>query len=361
MAEQLKNLYSKEFIEKLSNKLLSIYSDFKKEDFINSIFDNTWQDLELKQRMRHISSTIHSFLPFSYKEQLEILKKVKEDFSGLEAMIFQDFVEVFGLDDLDESLKALEVFTVNSSSEFAIRQFILKYEDKTMKQMKLWAKSQNEHIRRLASEGCRPRLPWAVALPKFKQNPTKVLEIIELLKNDKSKYVQKSVANNLNDISKDNPDLVRKFVEKNLGISKELDWICKHGCRTLLKKGDKEVLDLFNFDKSHHINLTNFCYDKTIFLNEDFNFSFEISSDELIGNIRVEYVIYYLKSNNNHNKKVFMISQNHIESTKKIFQKKQSFKNMTTRKHYIGTHFIGILINGVEVLKKEFFLNDPRN
>jgi 3-methyladenine DNA glycosylase AlkC len=227
--------------------------------------------------------------------------------------------------------------------------------------MKIWAKSKNEHIRRLASEGSRPRLPWAVALPNFKKNPQKVFEIIELLKNDSSKYVQKSVANNLNDISKDNPKMVVEFVKNNLNISKNLDWICKHGSRTLLKTGDKEVLNLFNFDKSHHINLTNFYCDKTIFLNEDFNFSFEINSDEPIGNIRVEYVIYYLKSNSNHNKKVFMISQNSIESTKKRFQKKQSFKNMTTRKHYIGTHFIGILINGVEVLKEEFFLHDPSN
>ena len=361
MAEQLKNLYSKEFIQKLANKLFLTYSDFQKENFINSIFDTTWETLELKQRMRHIANTLNKYLPFTYKKQLEILKEVKKDFGGLEAMIFQDFVEVFGLDDFEISMKALELFTIDSSSEFAIRQFILKYEDKTINQMKIWAKSKNEHIRRLASEGSRPRLPWAVALPNFKKNPQKVFEIIELLKNDSSKYVQKSVANNLNDISKDNPKMVIDFVKNNLNISKNLDWICKHGSRTLLKTGDKEVLDLFNFNKSHHINLTNFCCDKTIFLNEDFNFSFEINSDEPIGNIRVEYVIYYLKSNSNHNKKVFMISQNSIESTKKRFQKKQSFKNMTTRKHYIGTHFIGILINGVEVLKEEFLLNDPSN
>ena len=169
------------------------------------------------------------------------------------------------------------------------------------------------------------------------------------------------MANNLNDISKDNPHFVIDFVKQNIGKTKELDWICKHGSRTLLKKGNIEILGLFSFDKSNHINLTNFSYDKTILLNDDFNFSFELNSDEIIGNARVEYVIYYLKSNNNHNKKVFMISQNSIESTKKRFQKKQSFKNMTTRKHYIGTHFIGILINGVEVLKEEFFLNDTRN
>ena len=361
MAEQLKNLYSKEFIEKLANKLFLIYSDFEKENFINSIFDNTWQDLELKQRMRHIALTLNRYLPFSYDKQLEILKKAKEDFTGLEAMVFQDFVEVFGLNDFPNSMKALEVFTINSSSEFAIRQFILKYENETMNQMKLWSQSSNEHLRRLASEGCRPRLPWAVALPKFKQNPTKPLEIIELLKNDKSLYVQKSVANNLNDISKDNPQLVIEFVKQNIGKTKELDWICKHGSRTLLKKGNKEILGLFSFDKSYHINLTDFCYDKSVNVDDNLTFSFEINSDEVIGNIRIEYVIYYLKSNNIHNKKVFMISQNEIKSSSKKFIKKQSFKNMTTRKHYLGKHFIAILINGVEVLKEEFYLNDTCN
>lgn len=361
MAEQLKNLYSKEFIEKLANKFFLTYSNFEKENFINSIFDSSWKNIELKQRMRHIAFIFHEFLPFTYDKQLEILKKTKEDFTGLEAMIFQDFVEVFGLDDFALSMEALEVFTINSSSEFAIRQFILKYEEQTMNQMKYWSQSSNEHLRRLSSEGCRPRLPWAVALPKFKQNPAKPLEIIELLKNDKSLYVQKSVANNLNDISKDNPQLVIEFVKQNLGVSKQLDWICKHGSRTLLKKGNKEILSLFSFDKSHYINITNFCYDKNINIDENLTFSFEINSDKIIGNIRIEYVIYYLKSNNIHNKKVFMISQNEIKSSSKKFIKKQSFKNMTTRKHYLGKHFIAILINGVEVLKEEFYLNDTSN
>lgn len=361
MAEQLKNLYSKEFIEKLANKLFLTYSNFEKENFINSIFNPSWQELELKMRMRHIALTLNKYLPLTYKKQVEILKEVKKDFSCLEAMVFQDFVEVFGLDDFSESMKALEVFTIDSSSEFAIRQFILKYEEETMQQMKIWSQSSNEHLRRLASEGCRPRLPWAVALPKFKQNPSKVLEIIELLKNDKSLYVRKSVANNLNDISKDNSELVIEFVKNNLGASKELDWICKHASRTLLKKGDKQILDLFNFSKSNHINLTNFCYDKSVNVDNNLTFSFEINSDEIIGNVRLEYVIYYLKSNNIHNKKVFMISQNEIKSSSKKFTKKQSFKNMTTRKHYLGKHFIAILINGVEVLKEEFYLNDTSN
>ena len=361
MAEQLKNVYTKNYIKNLALKIKEHNNNFEIDDFINSIFDKTWQELELKQRMRYIAITLDKYLPFSYEEQLKILKLVSKDFSSFEAMFFQDFVEVFGLDDFEESMKALEVFTQDSSSEFAIRQFILKYEDKTMTQMKIWSQSSNEHLRRLSCEGCRPRLPWAIALPKFKKDPTKVFEIIELLKNDKSLYVKKSVANNLNDISKDNPHLVINFIKTNLGVSKDLDWICKHASRTLLKKGDKEILKLFSFNKSNHVDIQNFSCDLNVKINDSLNFSFELVSQEEIGNVRIEYAIDYLKSNKNHNKKVFMISQNEIKLNSKKFIKKQSFKNMSTRKHYLGIHYISILINGEEIIKKEFLLNDTCN
>lgn len=356
MAESLKNLYSKEYIKNLGNKIKEEYSFFEIENFETSIFNESWEFYELKERMRHISNKLNEFLPFSYEKQIEILKPVSKSFEGLTAMVFQDFVEVYGLNDFDNSIKALEVFTINSSSEFAIRAFILKYEKETMSQMKLWAKSSNEHIRRLASEGCRPRLPWAIALPKFKKEPSKVLEILELLKNDKSLYVRKSVANNLNDISKDNPHLLIDFVKKNLGSTKELDWICKHACRTLLKKGDKEVLTLFGYVTSS-VNLINFSLNKELNLGDDLNFKFELNSDELLGDLRIEYIIYYLKANGTYSKKNFMISQNSIKSKYKEFSKKQSFKNMTTRKHYEGKHFISIVINGEEKIKKSFILN----
>ncbi|APW65232.1 DNA alkylation repair protein [Poseidonibacter parvus] len=361
MATQLKYVYTKEYITNLAIKINEIEKSFDVNKFIKSIFDSTWDDLELKQRMRQIANKLNDTLIFTYEKQLDILKEVSKSFSSFEAMFFQDFVEVYGLEDFDNSIKALKVFTIDSSSEFAIRQFILKYEDKTMKELKIWAKNENEHIRRLACEGCRPRLPWAVSLSIFKKNPAKVLEIIEILKNDKSVYVQKSVANNLNDILKDNPSLVIKFVKNNLEKTKELDWICKHASRTLLKNGDKEILKLFNFDKSSHIKIKDFTCDNSVNINENLNFSFELKSDEKIGNIRVEYIIDYLKVNKKHNKKIFMISQNEIKSKSKKFTKKQSFNNMTTRKHYIGKHYISILINGEEKIKKEFELNDTSN
>ena len=361
MAEQLKNVYTKQYISNLADEIELNYKEFNKECFIEAIFDEFWNDLELKQRMRHIALCLHAYLPFSYMEQLEVLKPASKKFTGFEAMFFQDFVGVFGLDYFDESMKALEVFTIDSSSEFAIREFILKYEDKTMKQMKLWAKSPNEHIRRLSCEGCRPRLPWAIALPNFKKEPSKVLEIIELLKNDKSKYVQKSLANNLNDISKDNPQIVIDFVSKNLGVSKSLDWICKHASRTLLKKGDVEILKLFDYGTTSHIDIRNFQYDSSVNLGEDFTFSFDLNSLETLGNLRVEYAIYYKKANSTNSKKVFMISQNEHKTKNKSFIKKLSFKDLTTRKHYLGEHFVSIILNGEEKIKRSFILNDTSN
>ncbi len=361
MAELLKNLFSKKFILLLSENIKESCISFDEKAFFKYIFNESWESFELKKRMRHISIAINEFLPFSYEKQLEILIATKKKLSidgsyQLQSMVFQDFVELYGLSDYENSIKALEEFTINSSSEFAIRQFILKYEDKTMKQMRIWAENSNEHIRRLASEGCRPRLPWAIALPRFKKDPFKVLEIIEILKNDKSKYVQKSVANSLNDISKDNPLLVIEFVKNNLNKSKDLDWICKHASRTLLKKGDKRVLKLFAYENFSHVKLSNFSYDKKVILGRDFNFSFELKSEKELSNLRIEYVIDYLKSKGTYTKKVFMIAQNNFKIMSKLFRKKHSFKDMTTRKHYMGKHYISILINGELILKKEFVL-----
>lgn len=361
MAELLKNVYTKEYINTLANEIEFTYKCFDKKAFEDSIFNENWHNLELKERMRHIAMSLNKHIPLSYQEQLDILKPISYKFSGFEAMFFQDFVELFGLDDFENSMRALEVFTIDSSSEFAIRQFILKYEDETLEQMKLWAKSENEHLRRLSCEGCRPRLPWAVSLPKFKDNPLKILEIIELLKNDKSKYVQKSVANNLNDISKDNPEMVIEFVSKNLGFSKTLDWICKHASRTLLKKGDKKILKLFGYENSSHINIIEFKYDLIVKKEDVFNFSFKLESSEFLGNLRVEYAIYYKKANGTYSKKVFMISQNEHKVKNKSFIKKLSFKDLTTRKHYLGEHFISIVLNGEEKIKRSFVLNDTSN
>jgi 3-methyladenine DNA glycosylase AlkC len=154
--------------------------------------------------MMHTSESLHIYLPMEYSESVQILMKAALKFSGFQYMFFPGFIELYGLDEYEQSIKALEIFTQHSSSEFAVRPFIKIYSHKMMEQMELWAESENHHVRRLSSEGCRPRLPWAIALPEFKKDPSPVIPILEKLKNDESEYVRRSVANNLNDISKDN-------------------------------------------------------------------------------------------------------------------------------------------------------------
>lgn len=359
--EPFKNLFNKELVTNFANYIYKHEKSFKKDEYINHVLKEL-EKLELKDRMRLISSSIQPYLGLDYKQTIVVLKKVKTYFSNydsmaLQSMILPDYVEVYGLDDFDTSIDALEYFTVESSSEFAIRHFILLDEKKSMQHFLRWAKSENEHIRRLASEGCRPRLPWAIALPNFKKDPSLVLEVLELLKNDESMYVRKSVANNLNDISKDNEEIVIDFVKKNLGKTKELDWVCKHASRTLLKNGNQKILELFGYKSDSSFKVENLKVDSKVKIGELFNFTFDLkTSKSKLGNIRLEYAIDYKKANGKLSRKVFMLSQSTINKNEKSFKKSHNFKPVTTRVYYKGLHRVAIIVNGEEKSIKEFEL-----
>jgi 3-methyladenine DNA glycosylase AlkC len=204
----------------------------------------------LKQRIRHVSASLRLTLPTSYSEALSVLIQIAPQCRGVEYLFFPDFVEVYGLDNWTDSIPALERFTLFSSSELSVRPFIVQDPVRMMDQMLQWAIHPDHHIRRLASEGCRPRLPWAVALDIFKVDPSPIMPILEQLKRDSSIYVQKSVANNLNDISKDHPEQIKQLARVWYGENLQTDWIVKHGCRGLLRKGDPDVLSLFGFATS---------------------------------------------------------------------------------------------------------------
>ena len=359
MAKELKYIYDDGYISELIRNIQKNYTDFNKDGFYSSVFNREWDALELKQRMRHISVNLGEYLPFEYKKQIEILKKTYMFMSKefyLPNMIFQDFVEVFGLDEFEISMGALEVFSVDSSSEFAIRAFILKYPKKTMIQMKLWAESKNEHIRRLAMEGCRPRLPWGVALDMFKKDPLDILEIIELLKYDKSEYVKKSVANTLNDISKDNPDIFKTILKRYIFDSNIDKKMLKHASRTLLKASDKDMLEMFGYKNPSHIKLIDFSLTKEVEFGGDVEFAFMLESVEYFGLLRIEYILYFLRQNGSYSKKVFHIKDGDFSVKSMKIVKKHPFKKITTRNYYKGVQKIAVAINGVEFVCDEFVL-----
>lgn len=351
MAEQLKTMFlTAESIDALAETILRFYPAFDKERFIGLVFDDQWENKELKQRMHHTAVCLHQTLPPAYPEALEILKEAAPHVKGFEAMALPDFVETYGQDQWDLSLPALGHFTRYSSSEFAIRPFLDKDPGKTMEYMMAWAQDENHMVRRLASEGCRPRLPWAMALPKFKKDPRPILPILEILKNDPSETVRRSVANNLNDISKDNPDLTLETCEKWQGQGDNTDRIIKHACRTLLKAGDKRAMVLFGYCNPAKITIANLTLDNPKpKMGDDVHFTFDMIIDEQKNSsVRLEYAVYFMKANGKLAKKVFKITENSYGPGTHSFKRKHWFKNMSTRKHYPGEHRVSVIINGEE-------------
>jgi len=335
--------------------------------FLNKIYDDEWENRELKQRMRHISTTLKDFLPVDYTSSinkiLELINHLKENQFGLslEYMFIPDFVEQYGLDDYETSVTALEEITQFTSCEFAVRPFIIKYPKEMMEQMLAWSKHEHHGIRRFSSEGCRPRLPWAMALPKLKANPNPIIPILENLNNDESEFVRKSVANNLNDIAKDNPETVIELAHKWKGKSKNTDWIIKHGCRTLLKQGNSEVMELFGYGSIENIKIENLnITTPKVKIGQNLEFEFRLlNSNNQNTKIRLEYAVYYQKANERLSKKVYKISEKeYIGNSITQIDRKQSFRVISTRKYYTGNHDIVVIINGKEIAKGKFLLEN---
>ena len=209
MAELLKNIYNEGFFDKFLVSLQQVYPSFDSKSFLKQVYNKDWEQKELKERMRHITIVMNAHLHVDFQknaqlilELLPVLEKNGFPPDNLEFTFLADLIEVYGMEDVQTSLDTFEVLTQFVSCEFAIRPFIIADQNLTLKRMLSWSKHKNHKVRRLASEGCRPRLPWAMALPKLKVDPAPILPILENLKADDSEYVRRSVANNLNDISK---------------------------------------------------------------------------------------------------------------------------------------------------------------
>ncbi|MDD7984967.1 DNA alkylation repair protein [Lentisphaera marina] len=357
MPELLKDSYNKCFLEKLAKNIKNESSNFNQRVFVNHCLNEPWLDLSLKERMKKISYALNSCISGDFVYKACLLTKVSSQFNGYTACLFPDFIEEFGIDNYEQSISSLEVMTKYSSSEFAVRPFLEKYPIKMMQQMIAWSQNSNEHIRRLASEGCRPRLPWGKALNNFKSDPKPILEVLNHLKDDPSEYVRRSVANNLNDIGKDHPEILKDFVAKNLGhISSDCDKMLKHASRNLLKSSDKDILKLFSYPSVQHLKLGMLNLSKNVIWGGELFFEFQVTSKTTIGLLRIEYEIEHLKMNGKYHSKVFKISENNIDKNTKSIKRKHSFQKRSVRKYYPGIHRLHIKLNGERVKSASFNL-----
>ncbi len=359
MAEPLKHMYNEHFLRGFSEKIHDVYDAFDIDGFMDTAMDDTWEALELKARMRRITISLGTYLPPGYKDALNVLFKIDKSCIGFPYLFFPDFVEVYGQGEEHWalSMKALERFTSKSSAEFAVRPFLLRDPVRMMSQMLKWAGHPQEHVRRLASEGCRPRLPWGQALQMFKRDPSPILPVLELLKADPSLYVRKSVANNLNDIVKDHSSVVIDIARRWKGMNPHTDWIVRHGCRTLIRKADPEIMSLFEYAEPMEgtASISTFAslsvQPTTVPIGGITELRYELHiQDGEQAHIRVEYGIDFVKAKGNTSRKSFLLSDKTVPGGTILKSvRNHNWMDLTTRRHYPGEHRISLLVNGREV------------
>ena len=361
----LKDMFNQESVKALAEAFAQVDKNFNTGQFITAVFDSSWDELELKGRVRHITVQLARFLPGEYPSALDVLIKTLPllEVQGFVKMVFPDFVELFGQEEWKLSISALEIITQHVSGEFAIRPFIANRPEETLHHMLRWADHPHPGVRRLASEGCRPRLPWGMRLHVLIKDPRQILPILEKLKDDPREEIRRSVANNLNDISKDHPYLV---VDLLSSWQDEEDpqrvRLIKHALRTLLKRGHPGALELLGFSSQPQITISGINLEPAeITLGGEVIFSFKITSTgEEEQPLMIDYQVNYLKANGTQAPKVFKLSQKTLQPGQSLtIRRKHTFKPITTRKYYPGVQTFQPQVNGVLFGKADLMLRIP--
>ena len=358
-----KNLINEAVVKKISLEISKVYPDFNQKRFQKLVTE--LPSLELKARVLLITSHLKKELPSDYKEALCILVKAIESdkLKGFELWPFSEYISQFGLDHFDESMKAMYLLTSRFTSEFAIRPFLIKNHVRVLKYFTKWSTDKDPHVRRWVSEGSRPLLPWGQRIPLFVMDPTHTILLLDKLRFDEELYVRKSVANHLNDISKNHPQVVIEVLrmwQKDVPSehADKIRWITRHALRTLIKKGHEGALKLMGVEGKASIKIQNFKLNKKRFkLNDQMDFSFEvISTSKKDQKLIIDYSIDFIKANGKSGKKIFKLKTEVLEAGQSVtINKKHSLKPITTMKFYSGTHHLKLQING-EVFNEISFL-----
>lgn len=273
---------------------------------------------------------------------------------GLNALRYMPhvfFVQRHGLDDFEVAMRAQYELTKRFSAESSIRPFLVKYPEATYQRLVEWACDPNLHVRRLVSEGTRPRLPWATRLRAFQENPRPVLALLELLKDDPERYVQRSVANNLNDIGKDHPDVVVETCRRWLsGAPTARQWVVRHALRSLIKQGHAGALKVLGVGARPEVCIGAVrAAPGSVRIGEELRFSFLLSSSASTPqDLVVDYAVHFVKANGAVRPKVFKLKRLSLAPHGSAeLRGKVSFRPMTTRRHHSGRHRIELRVNGV--------------
>ncbi|BCQ57709.1 DNA alkylation repair protein [Burkholderia gladioli] len=358
----LKDSMGERQFRSLLSTLKLIERSFDTRRFLAVALDGL-DELSLMARVRRASLAIEAgaqALPGGYDTVLTLLAEAAPHLGGgFLAMVAPDYVGQFGRHDFDRSMAALAFFTRFGTSEFAVREFLRDDPRRALATLRDWSRHEDQAVRRLASEGSRPRLPWSFRLREIEADPALAAPILDNLRADPSDYVRRSVANHLNDITKLHPDWVLERAAAWGGDDAGTRWIVRHALRTLVKRGDARALALLGASGAARIEAVPFAVTPArIELGETVTLAAElVSTAQDVQRLVVDYRIGYVKKNGSTAHKVFKLRELTLAPGQRIdIVRSQRIRDFTTRTHYAGRHGVELIVNGAVVAQAHFDL-----
>ncbi|MDR6669051.1 DNA alkylation repair protein [Rhizobium sp. 1399] len=366
MPEPLKNLLHPALVRAMA-EIIAANAPFFDRDRFTALATDGIESLELMERAALIRDALFATLPENFPEAATILAASlpaagKTGLTGWMLLPVNQFIAARGIRDFDIALDLLKALTPHFTAEFGIRQFIHQDQQRALATIARWVDDANHHVRRLSSEGTRPRLPWAMRLPQLIKDPSPILPILTALMDDPEDYVRRSVANSLNDIAKDHPDLVAAFIAEHIeGASAERRWLLKHASRTLLKKGHARALANFGFGAAASLECNLLLANPAVLFGEGLDFEIRLrNAGDIAQSLMIDYAIHHVKADGSLSPKVFKWKTVTLEAGEDhIVQRRHAMRPITTRRYYPGEHRIVILVNGTETASGNFVLSMP--
>ena len=356
----LKEIFDRARLRAFADQTKAVWPRFDAERFFALATDGL-DDLGIMQRMRLAAEAFDATLPDDYEQALDILGDLAPSIRhGFASITLCEFVVLRGIDDFDRSMRALHLFTRHGSGEFAIRHFLKRDPARTLAVMRKWADDDNEHVRRLASEGSRPRLPWSFQFREAVADPSLTWPILDDLRGDPSLYVRKSVANHLNDISKDHPAWLVERLAPWPRDDTHTAWIVKHALRTLIKKGDPAALALAGATGKAQAHIDGFSVSPAqLRLGDRLTVSARVvSTASERQRIVADYAVHYVKKNGAASRKVFKLKSFALEpGAVQPLYVSQLVRDFTTRTHNAGFHKVELMLNGETMAEGGFDLS----
>ncbi|TPP11775.1 DNA alkylation repair protein [Rhizobium glycinendophyticum] len=364
MPEALKHLIGAGTARDTADALARAWEPFDRAGFLADILP-VIDGLELLQRGQCIADALRRHLPDDFAAAAKILhaclpSQERAALSGWALLSFNQYIATHGGGHLETALDLLKALTPHFTGEFGIRPFIAREQDRALALISGWVTDPDHHVRRLASEGTRPRLPWAMRLPALVRDPSPILPILEALVDDQEDYVRRSVANSLNDIAKDHPDLVADFVERHIaGASKDRLWLLRHASRTLIKKGHGKALANFGYEPLQDVTAMLELRQDGVAFPGELGFRIELeNTGASMRTVLLDYAIHHQKKDGSLTPKVFKGNTLTLAPGQTAtIDKRHALRPITTRVYHSGRHRLEILLNGMSVATSDFQLD----